>query len=192
MRVAVGGTRLFVDMAGMALVPDGPVMRERPTILALHGGPGVDHSALKVHVPELADVAQVVFVDLSGHGRSDRGDPERWTMAGWAREVAELCDILGVDRPILYGPSFGGMLALYVAGRYPALPRAVIALSAVARVDAANARAIDAFTRLGGPAAGKPRAGCSRIRLPRTKNASRSCACRSTRDDRKTRWWKRG
>jgi proline iminopeptidase len=28
------------DVVGMGLVPDGPVMRERPVIVCLHGGPG--------------------------------------------------------------------------------------------------------------------------------------------------------
>jgi pimeloyl-ACP methyl ester carboxylesterase len=154
MRVRVGGLRLFVDTAGTAVVPDGPAMRSRPTILALHGGPGVDHSHLKVHLPELADIAQVVFVDLSGHGRSDNGVPENWTMAGWAAEIAGVCAALDLQRPILYGESFGGMLALFVAGTYPELPAAVIALGAVARIAAANAHAVAAFTRLGGPEAG--------------------------------------
>jgi hypothetical protein len=31
----------------MALVPEGPTMRERPTIVCLHGGPGPDHTMLK-------------------------------------------------------------------------------------------------------------------------------------------------
>ena len=50
MRVAVGGARLFVEVLGPKLVPDGEAMRERPTILALHGGPGVDHTVFR---PEL-------------------------------------------------------------------------------------------------------------------------------------------
>ena len=44
MHVSVNGVRLFFDVEGTKLVPDGPVMREKPTLLMLHGGPGFDHS----------------------------------------------------------------------------------------------------------------------------------------------------
>lgn len=39
MHVSVNGVRLFFDVEGAKLVPDGPAMRERPTLLLLHGGP---------------------------------------------------------------------------------------------------------------------------------------------------------
>ena len=45
MRVALrDGTRIFFEVIGTKLVPEGPTMRERPTLLLLHGGPGFDHS----------------------------------------------------------------------------------------------------------------------------------------------------
>ena len=51
MRVAVGGVRLYVDVDGAKLVPDGPWMRERPTVVMLHPGPGFDHGLLGPHRP---------------------------------------------------------------------------------------------------------------------------------------------
>lgn len=39
--------RLFVDIEGTQLVPDGPKMREKPTLILIHGGPGPDHSAYR-------------------------------------------------------------------------------------------------------------------------------------------------
>ncbi len=47
MRVRVGDTHLFFDVEGAQYVPDGPVLRERSTILLLHGGPGFEHSSFK-------------------------------------------------------------------------------------------------------------------------------------------------
>ncbi len=47
MRVLVNGVRLFFDVEGVSLVPDGPTMRENPTLSPLHGGPGFDHSIYK-------------------------------------------------------------------------------------------------------------------------------------------------
>lgn len=47
MHVDVNGTRLWFDVDGSALVPEGPQMRERPTVVLVHGGPGGwDHSYL--------------------------------------------------------------------------------------------------------------------------------------------------
>jgi hypothetical protein len=48
MQTDVNGTRLWFDVDGPALVPDGGEMRQRPTVVLVHGGPGVyDHSYLK-------------------------------------------------------------------------------------------------------------------------------------------------
>ena len=49
MRIAMkDGVKLFVDIDGASLVPDGPRMQERPIVLLLHGGPGFDHSSYKL------------------------------------------------------------------------------------------------------------------------------------------------
>ena len=73
MHVLVNGVRLFFDVEGARLVPDGPTLREKPTLILLHGGPGMDHSGYKPRFSQLADIAQVVFLDHRGNGRSDPG-----------------------------------------------------------------------------------------------------------------------
>ena len=73
MHVSVNGVRLFFDVEGAKLVPDGPVMREKPTLLLLHGGPGFDHSIYKPAYSALADIAQIVYLDHRGNGRSEDG-----------------------------------------------------------------------------------------------------------------------
>jgi proline iminopeptidase len=48
MHIDVNGTRLWFDVDGPALVPDGSQLRQRPTVVLVHGGPGVyDHSYFK-------------------------------------------------------------------------------------------------------------------------------------------------
>jgi hypothetical protein len=47
MKIKVGDSRLFFDVVGAKLRPDGPRMKEVPTLLLLHGGPGFDHSTFK-------------------------------------------------------------------------------------------------------------------------------------------------
>jgi proline iminopeptidase len=95
MHVLVNGVRLFFDVEGASLVPDGGAMREKPTLVLLHGGPGFDHSIYKPRFSALADIAQVVFLDHRGNGRSDPGPREAWTLAQWATTCARfvMCSV---------------------------------------------------------------------------------------------------
>ena len=87
MHVSVNGVRLFFDVEGAKLVPDGPVMREKPVLLLLHGGPGFDHSIYRPAYSALADVAQIVYLDHRGNGRSEDGPRESWNLAQWGDDV---------------------------------------------------------------------------------------------------------
>src|SRR4051794_4799067 len=107
-QVDVNGMRLWFDVEGAALVPAGAEMRARPTVVLLHGGPGgFDHSYFKPDFSRLADVAQVVYLDLPGHGRSDWGDTSSWTFELCGDAVRGFCDALGIARPIVLGHSLG-------------------------------------------------------------------------------------
>src|SRR5262249_44892884 len=81
------------------LVPDGSVLRQKPTLLLLHGGPGFDHSLYKPAYSALADVAQIIYLDHRGNGRSDWGAKEAWTLAQWGDDVVGFCAALGIERP---------------------------------------------------------------------------------------------
>jgi proline iminopeptidase len=135
MDVNVNGVRLFFDVEGAALVPDGPRMREKPTLILLHGGPGLDHSGYKPEFSRLADVAQLVYLDHRGNGRSDKSEPTRWTLAQWADDVRAFCDALGIVKPIVLGQSFGGMVAMAYAARHPDHPAKLVFSSTAARND---------------------------------------------------------
>ena len=150
MRVALrDGTRIFFEVIGTKLVPEGPTMRERPTMLLLHGGPGFDHSGLAHTLAPLSDVAQLVVPDHRGQGRSDGDDPADWKLDRWVPDIVEFCEALEVERPIILGQSFGGVVALAVAARYPSLPSKLIVSSSLARFR--PDRAFPMFERLGGP-----------------------------------------
>jgi pimeloyl-ACP methyl ester carboxylesterase len=154
MRVDIGGCRLFFDVEGAKLRPDGPRMREVPTVLLLHGGPGADHSIFKPAYSQLADIAQVVYVDHRGDGRSDgRDDSARWKLSQWGDDVKALCDALEIERPIVMGVSFGGYVAMSYALRHPDHPAKLILCSTTAS-PSKKAIQIDIFARLGGTEAG--------------------------------------
>ena len=154
MRVDVGGVRLFVDVDGAKLVPEGPRMRERPTVLLVHSGPGFDHHVFKVHLgPRLTAFAQVVYFDLRGHGRSDPASAEELRLDVWADDVRALCDALGIERPVVLGHGFGALVATRFLSRHPDAASALVAEAPYARV--VPARMVEAFDRVGGPEAGE-------------------------------------
>jgi proline iminopeptidase len=128
-------------------------MVERPTVLVLHGGPGFDHTMYKgADAIVLDDIAQVVFYDHRGNGRSDRGTAEQWTLDTWADDVVRLCDALDIQRPVVFGASFGGMVAQRYLARHPDHPSKVVLAGTGARFDLEEIST--QFTQLGGEAAG--------------------------------------
>ena len=148
MKVNIGDVNLFFDVEGAKLVADGADLKERPTLLLLHGGPGMDHVLFKPHFAELADVAQVVFFDHRGNGRSDHGEPVKWNVNQWADDVRAFCEALDIEKPIVLGISFGGLVAMAYASRYPGHPGKLILTSTQGhwRLD----RVLNGFERLGG------------------------------------------
>lgn len=151
MFVKVNGAKLYFDVDGSGLVPDGLAMREKPTLVLLHGGPGTDHSIYKPAFSALSDIVQIVYFDHRGNGRSTGDDPKDWTLAQWGDDVKGLCDALGIEKPIVYGASFGGFVAQAYATRFPDHPSKLILASTSARVDFSAIFA--AFERIGGSAA---------------------------------------
>ena len=154
MYALVNGIRLYFDVEGAQLVPDGAAMREKPTVIFLHGGPGMDHTGYKPGFSALADICQVIYLDHRGNGRSDPATSDTWTLAQWGDDVRTFCDTLGIERPIVYGASFGGAVAMSYATRHPEHPGKLIVVSAEAQGGAHFAERIAMFERLGGPEVG--------------------------------------
>jgi proline-specific peptidase len=148
MRAKIGDVHLFFDVEGAKLRPDGPAMREVPTVLLLHGGPGFDHSIFKPAFSPLADIAQIVYLDHRGNGRSDRDVRERWNLDRWADDVRAFCDALEIERPIVVGESFGGMVAIAYATRHHEHPSKLVLASTAAKMR--EDRSLDVFEKLGG------------------------------------------
>ena len=119
MRARIRGTEIFFDVEGAALVPDGPRMVERPVAFLLHGGPGGDHSGFKPAFSPLAERMQLVYVDHRGQGRSARGPKETYTLDNNVEDLEALRQHLGLDKVVVIGVSYGGMVALTYASRYP-------------------------------------------------------------------------
>mgnify|MGYP002776991093 CR=1 FL=1 len=119
MFAAIRGTRIYFDIEGAGLVPEGNRMREKPIAFLIHGGPGADHSSYKPTFSALNDKMQLVYFDHRGQGRSARGDKSKYTLDENVEDMEALRQHLGLEKIIAIGGSYGGMVALTYATRYP-------------------------------------------------------------------------
>jgi proline iminopeptidase len=124
--VDVADTRLFVSERGdPAAFP----------LIALHGGPGLDHHMFADYLDPIAHDGRyrLILVDERAQGRSDRSaPPETWTIAQLAADVNDLAQGLGLSSFAVLGHSFGSFLALQHAVDFPGQAAATIVSSGVA------------------------------------------------------------
>jgi proline iminopeptidase len=120
MRARVRDTEIYFDIEGAGLVADGPRMREKPPAFVIHGGPGGDHSDLKARLGALSDRMQLVYFDHRGQGRSARGDVAKYHLDENVEDMEALRLHLGLGPIVSIGTSYGGMVAMAHAARYPA------------------------------------------------------------------------
>ncbi len=124
-------TTLYFDVEGAGLVPDGPRMRQKPEAMVIHGGPGSDHSGFKPALSPLSDIMQMVYFDHRGQGRSARADPATYTLDENVEDMEALRRHLGLGSIVSIGTSYGGMVAMAHAARYPAaVSRLILAVTA--------------------------------------------------------------
>lgn len=150
MKIAVNGVELFFDVYGSSLGPRGNELVDKPVIVALHGGPGIDHSQFVPWLTPIADQAQLILVDHRGNGRSSRPPVETRTLATMADDLEALRKALGLGRIVVFGMSFGGMLALTYAAAYPDSIAGLIPCATAASNEALD-RALDGMHELSTP-----------------------------------------
>lgn len=101
MRVSVGDVELYVHEQG-----------EGRALVALHGGPGLDGSVWFPGLDPLAEAGwRILAPDHRANGRSDGGDPSRWTVPQMADDVEQLLRELELREPVVMGWSFGSFVA---------------------------------------------------------------------------------
>ncbi|MEM0936407.1 MAG: alpha/beta fold hydrolase BchO [Pseudomonadota bacterium] len=102
---------------------------DAPVLLLLHGTGGATHSWRDV-APRLAERFRVVVPDLPGHGFTRLGAMQRSSPDLMAQDLAALLGKLGTPPDAIVGHSAGGALALRLAQRGDARPRALVGLNA--------------------------------------------------------------
>ncbi|MBM3459052.1 MAG: alpha/beta hydrolase [Armatimonadetes bacterium] len=114
MRVGLEGVRLHHRCWG----------RSGPRLLLLHAI-GLDHVSWEPVAAELGRAAEVVAVDLPGHGASDKPSNGDYSLRSLGRRVIQFLDELGWEEAILVGNSLGGGTSLSVTIQAPHRVRAL-------------------------------------------------------------------
>jgi proline iminopeptidase len=135
-RTPAGTYRVWVKRVG-----NNPSLR----VLLLHGGPGATHEYLEAcdsYLP--AAGVEYYYYDQLGSGHSDQpDDPSLWELDRFVDEVEQVRRALGLDAGnfVLYGQSWGGILATEYALRYQQHLRGLVISNMMSSVPAYNAYA---------------------------------------------------
>jgi proline iminopeptidase len=124
-------------------VGDNPHVR----LLLLHGGPGATHEYLEIFERYLpAAGIEFYFYDQLGSGHSDQPDePDLWELDRFVDEVEQVRVALGLDRSsfVLYGQSWGGILAMEYALHHQEHLKALVISNMMSSCPAYNVYAHD-------------------------------------------------
>lgn len=96
-------------------------MGQGDPVIVIHGGPGMDQGYLLPGMAALAQKHQVVFYDQLGCGRSAATviDESHITINSFVEDIETLRKALKFEKVTIVGHSWGGMLAMYYAVKYP-------------------------------------------------------------------------
>jgi proline iminopeptidase len=141
--VGTGGSRLVPVVGGKYKVwtkklGSGPIR-----LLTLHGGPGFGHEYFECFEDFLpqAGVEFYYYDQLDSHYSDQPNDESLWTVERFTDEVEEVRKGLGLTQFYLYGQSWGGMLAIEYALKYPAELKGLVISNMTASVSSYEAYA---------------------------------------------------
>lgn len=107
-RINVGDCELYVEEEGKG-VP----------IVLLHGGPGATHHYFHPYFSRAKDFARVIYYDQRGCGISGYCPGKGYTIGQAADDLENLRKALKIDKWVVVGHSYGGLLAQYYSLKYP-------------------------------------------------------------------------
>ncbi len=91
-----------------------------PVVLIHGSGPGVSaYANWRLTLPELAKELHVLAPDMVGFGYTERQADATYNLKTWVDQLVGFLDALGISRASIVGNSFGGAIALALAGQHP-------------------------------------------------------------------------
>ena len=123
--ISVPGEQLYFQKFGSPT--------KEPSIIVLHGGPGMDQSYLLPQMLALAKDHEIIFYDQRGSGKSSVHplDPNQTTVKRFVEDLEAVRKYFCYKKIILLGHSWGGLLAAEYAIAYPQHVDALILINSV-------------------------------------------------------------
>ena len=151
--VRTAGVRMIPVVGGKYKVWTKRVGSGTTKILLLHGGPAFSHEYLEAMASFLPPAGyEIYFYDQLGVNNSDQpDDPSLWTLARYLEEVEEVRKGLGLQNFVLYGHSWGGMLAIEYALKYQVNLKGLVISNMAASIQAYLTRVASIKAKLPGP-----------------------------------------
>jgi len=126
--IRTAGIRMFPVVNGKYKVWTKKLGSGSIKVLLLHGGPGFSHEYLEAMESFLPQAGiEMYYYDQLGCNNSDQPDDSAlWILPRYVEEVEEVRRGLGLDQFVLYGHSWGGMLAIDYALKYQSHLRGLV------------------------------------------------------------------
>jgi proline iminopeptidase len=107
-RINVGDCELYCEVEGIGM-----------PIVLLHGGPGSTHHHFHPYFSKAKEFAKVIYYDQRGCGLSDYEPGEGYTVDQAVDDLENLRKALNIDKWVVLGHSYGGLLAQSYTIKYP-------------------------------------------------------------------------
>lgn len=117
-RQGIPECELFIDIIQNESKDIKLLGKNRPVMFLLPGGPGGNHTVYDAIRDNLSKFADLVLIDPRGCGLSSPSRAEFCTMENSAEDLESLRIVLGVDKFVLFGGSYGAMVSLTYAIKY--------------------------------------------------------------------------
>lgn len=119
--VELNGTNLYCNVIGSG-----------EPIVVLHGGPGLDHTYFLPHLESLSEHYQLIFYDQRGGGQSSIDiDTSSVSMQNFVADLEAVRSHFGIEKINILGHSFGGLIAMHYAIKYPDNLKSLMLISPV-------------------------------------------------------------
>ena len=119
-RVNVGDCELYVEEEGDGI-----------PIVLLHGGPGGTHHSFHPHFSRAREFARIIYYDQRGCGLSDYTKGEGYNVDQAVEDLESLRQSLKIDKWIVLGWSYGGLLGQCYTMKYPESVMGLILMTAL-------------------------------------------------------------
>lgn len=115
----LGAEIRYVDTPTYGRVRIAEAGKGNPEALFLMHGIGGHIEAYSKNVVPLGNHFHTIAFDFVGHGLSEKKTDIEYSAQGYAEQLGELMDVLGIGEAHLEGESLGGMVAGFFAIKYP-------------------------------------------------------------------------